>query len=83
MAPDFLFSNERQILKRFQSVPSLRQLVDGVQDPPLLVLEHFDSDLLTVSETKGLKSPEVKHVTRAVLQALAALHEEGIVHTGA
>ena len=62
---------------------SLRRLIDEVQDPPLLVLEHLDSNLLIESEAKKLESSEVKHVTKAVLQALAALHEEGIVHTNA
>lgn len=81
-APDFLLRNERDILKRFQIVPSLRCLVDEIQDPPLLVLEHLDSNLLIESANKKLQSSEVKHVTKAVLQALAALHEEGIVHTG-
>ncbi|MCJ1387018.1 hypothetical protein MMC17_010147 [Xylographa soralifera] len=81
-APDFLLRNERDILKRFQTVSSLRRLIDEIQDPPLLVLEHLDSNLLIESATKKLQSSEVKHVAKAVLQALAALHEEGIVHTG-
>lgn len=82
-APEFFFRNERDILKRFQTVSSLRRLVDEVQDPLLLVLEHLDSNLLIESGVKRLRSSEVKHITKAVLQALAALHEEGIVHTGA
>ena len=82
-APDSLFHNERDILKRFQTVPTLRRLIDEVQDPPLLVLEYLDSNLLIESGTQKLRSSEVKHVTKAVLQSLAALHEEGIVHTGA
>lgn len=82
-APDFLLRNERDILKRFQTTPSLRRLIDEVQDPPLLVLEHLDSNLLIESGAKKLQSSEAKHVTKAVLQALAALHEEGIVYTGA
>lgn len=81
-APDFLFRNERDILQRFQNTSTLRRLIDEVQDPPLLVLEHLDSNLLMESATKKLQSSEVKCVTKAVLQALAALHEEGIVHTG-
>ena len=71
------------MLKRFQTISTLRRLIDEVQDPRLLVLEHLDSDLLIESGTKSLQSSEVKHVAKAVLQALAALHEEGIVHTGA
>ena len=80
---DFHLRNERDILKRFNTVSSLRRLVDEVKDPPLLVLEHLDSNLLIESATQKLQSSEIKHVTRAVLKALAALHEKGIVHTGA
>ena len=82
-ARDFLFRNERDILKCFQTIPSIRRLIDEIQDPPLLVLEHLDSNLLIESAKRKLESSEVKHVTKAVLQALAALHEDGIVHTGA
>lgn len=82
-APDFLLRNERDVLKRFQTISSLRRLIDEVQDPPLLVLEHLDSNLLIESATAKLESSEVKQVAKAVLQALAALHEDGIVHTGA
>lgn len=80
-APDFLFRNERDILKRFQTTSSLRRLFDEVQDPLLLVLKYLDSSLLIESATKKLQSLELKCVTKAVLQALATLHEEGIVHT--
>ncbi|MCJ1426505.1 hypothetical protein MMC29_004408 [Sticta canariensis] len=69
-APDFLLP-----------VSSLRRLIDEVHDPPLLVLEHLVGNLLVESATKKNKSSEVKHVTKAVVQALSALHEEGIVHT--
>ena len=57
-------------------------MIDEVQDPPLLVLEYLDSNLLIESAKTKLQSSEVKHITKAVLQTLAALHEEGIVHTG-
>ncbi|KAL8817528.1 MAG: hypothetical protein Q9191_008131 [Dirinaria sp. TL-2023a] len=80
-APEFFLRNERDLLKRFHHLPSLRRLVDEVQEPPLLVLEHLDSNLLIESGIKKLQSLDVKRVTKAVLQALAALHEEGIVHT--
>jgi serine/threonine protein kinase len=81
-APGILLKNEREMLQRFRKVPSLRHLVDQVQDPSLLVLEYLDSNLLIESAAKKLESKEVKQVAKAVLQALAALHEEGIVHTG-
>ncbi|CAF9936086.1 MAG: hypothetical protein HETSPECPRED_010006 [Heterodermia speciosa] len=83
VAPDFLLQNERDILKRFQTISSLRRLIDEIQDPPSLVLEHLDSNLLIESASRKLESAEVKQVAMAVLQALAALHENGIVHTGA
>ena len=34
-------ANECDILKRFQTISSLRRLIDEIQDPPLLVLEHL------------------------------------------
>ena len=70
------------MLKRFRHVSSLRRLVDEVQDPPLLVLEHLDSNMLIESGVKRLQSSDVKHVVKVVLTALTALHEDGIVHTG-
>ena len=81
-APDVLLKNEREVLQRFLKVPSLRHLIDQVQDPSLLVLEYLDSNLLIESAAKKLESKEVKQVAKAVLQAFAALHEEGIVRTG-
>lgn len=81
-APKYRFNNERSILTRFQSVHTLRRLLDEVEEPPLLVLEHLDSNLLDESGSATLESSEVKQVAKAVLQALAALHAEGIVHTG-
>ncbi|KAL8929960.1 MAG: hypothetical protein Q9208_001104 [Pyrenodesmia sp. 3 TL-2023] len=80
-APKHLFCRERQILTRFQAIPTLRQLIDEVQEPPLLVLEHLDRDAFYESGLKEFKSAEIKQVARAVLQALAALHEDGLVHT--
>lgn len=82
-APDFLLRKEREILNRFQNTRSLRRLIDDVQDPPLLVLEYLDTSLLAESTKEKLESSDVKRVAKTVLQALAALHEEGIVHTGA
>lgn len=63
---------------------SLRRLIDEVQDdPPLLILEYLDSNLLVESGKRKLESSDIKCVARVVLQALAALHDEGVVHTGA
>ena len=80
--PESPLNNERDILKRFQTITFLRRLIDEIKDPPSLVLEHLDSNLLVESAVKGLQSSKAKHVAKAVLQALAALHDEGIIHTG-
>ncbi|KAL9028496.1 MAG: hypothetical protein Q9196_003151 [Gyalolechia fulgens] len=82
-APDFFLRNERDILNRFHALPSLRHFIDEIQDPHLLVLEYLETNLLIESGMQKLESSEVKHVTKTILQALTALHEEGIVHTGA
>lgn len=81
-APDFPFRNECDILKPFPNTSSLRHVIDEVQYRPLLVLKHLDSNLLIESTTQKVQSSEVKHVAKAVLQALAALLEEGFIHTG-
>ena len=70
------------MLTRFRNVPTLRHLLDEVQDPPLLVLEYLESNTLTESGKKGFKSSDAKLVAKAVLETLAAFHAEGIVHTG-
>ncbi|CAF9933863.1 MAG: hypothetical protein HETSPECPRED_009026 [Heterodermia speciosa] len=38
-APESLLRNERNMLTRFRDVPTLRRLLNEVQDPPLLLLE--------------------------------------------
>lgn len=82
----FRLHNERDVLKRFQSrIPSLRRLVDEIEDPsdpPALVLEHLDDDLLNASAAQRLTRLEIKHVARKTLEALKVLHEDGYVHTG-
>lgn len=62
--------------------PGIRQLIDEVQQPPLLVLRHLDDNLLNVCHAKGLGRPELKLVAKQVLLALQTFHERGCVHTG-
>ena len=40
--------NERDILRRFHGHPYIRQLVDEIAEPPALVLEHLDDNLLGI-----------------------------------
>jgi serine/threonine protein kinase len=85
-ARHFRISNERDILRKFQSkTPHLRPLVDDIiepQDPPAIVLKHLEDDLQTASAAKKLSGKDIKYISRRVLQALSVLHEEGYVHTG-
>ncbi len=74
--------NERLYPRSHQSVPSIRRYIDSIQDPPLLVLENLDTDLLLESKERVFPSSEVKHIARSILRALSALHSNGIVHTG-
>lgn len=84
--PRSRFTNERHILKQFQSQTTcLRPLVDEIDEttqPPAVVLQHLDGDLYDASARKRLVTAEVKYVSKRILQALAVLHEHGYVHTG-
>lgn len=80
-APKPYLRDERDLLQRFQAVPSFRRFVDESEDPPLLILEYLESNTLIESGIKKFESSDVKRVARTVLEALAVLHDEGIVHT--
>ena len=57
-------------------------MIDDIESPSSLVLEYLDDNLLNVCSRKRLEGLDVKVVARTVLEALAALHENGFVHTG-
>ncbi|EEP78590.1 predicted protein [Uncinocarpus reesii 1704] len=69
------------VLERYEKHPGIRRLVDQIQDPPLLVLRYFDDNLLNLSKSRIIEGRELKLVARTVLQALAALHGDGFIHT--
>lgn len=81
-APKHRLNNEREVLETLRDHASVRQMIDIIEDPPSLVLKFLDDNLLNVSGQEGLKGSDLKHVARSLLQALAALHENGFVHTG-
>ena len=81
-APEYALRSELEVLQRFQARAPLRRLIDEVSDPPFLILEYLDSNLLVESGKKALASTDLKRVARTVLLALAAMHAEGMVHTG-
>ena len=75
-------NNERQLLKRYRGHQAIRQLVDESLDPPTLVLQYLDTDILDASKEVALKPSEIKYVAKDVLSALVAMHDDGFVHTG-
>lgn len=72
---------ERNVLEIVRNHRCIRQMIDYIEDPPSLVLEYLDDNLLDVCSQRRLKTKYVKVVARTVLEALALLHEEGFVHT--
>ena len=81
-APQGRLENERDVLRNFRTSPNIRQLLDETKNPPSLILQHLDDNLLHASSVKTLRSSDVKFVAKRVLQAIQVLHEEGYTHTG-
>lgn len=81
-APQGRLENERDVLRQFRTCPHIRQLVDETIDPPSLILQHLDDNLLDGSSKMTLDNSDVKLVAKRVLQAIHALHEGGYTHTG-
>ena len=81
-APKRRLDNEREVLQRFHGRPHIRQLIDVIDQPPAIVLEYLDDNLLRASNSKKLERVDIKFVARSVLEALKVLHEDGYVHTG-
>ncbi len=57
-------------------------MIDIIEDPSALVLKFLDENLLKISAQKPLEGSDLRHVARNILKPLAALHENGFVHTG-
>ena len=76
-APRHRLDNERDVLKHFYARPGIRQLLDETQDPPSLVLKHFNDNLLTASNSKRLEKREIKFIAKRILETLQAFHEDG------
>ncbi|KAL9595433.1 MAG: hypothetical protein Q9219_006450 [cf. Caloplaca sp. 3 TL-2023] len=64
--------------------PSFRQLVDLVPEQKILVLEHLSDNLRHVIYTRPerkLEEPEMKKVTKVILNGLITMHQKGFAHT--
>ena len=70
--------NERATIQAFRGNGLFRQLVDEATNPPALVLEHLDEDLLSLSGKRKLPIREVKRIARRFLQAISWMHELGL-----
>ncbi|KAH9207380.1 hypothetical protein DL95DRAFT_468718 [Leptodontidium sp. 2 PMI_412] len=70
-------ANERDVLKHFRDCTCIRQVLDETKNPPSLILQHLDDNLLHASGVKTLEGSDVKFVAKRVLQAIQALHEAG------
>lgn len=81
-APPYRLENERDVLRHFHGRPYIRQILNETREPPSLVLQHLDDNLLHTSSEKTLENSEVKFVAKQILLALQALHEDGYTHTG-
>ena len=81
-APESRLKKESDVLKQFRDVPSVRQLVDEIRTPPLMVLENLDRNLLDESGAKRLRMSDIKYVAKHILEALAVLHGNNIIHAG-
>lgn len=81
-APDNRLQREKEILQQFKADSCIRNLIDHGEEPPVLVLEHLESDALQSSKEAKFSRQDIKFVARSVLSALKSLHAEGIAHTG-
>ena len=82
IAPKLRLDKERETLQRFYRRPHVRQLIDVIEQPPAIVCEYFEDDLLRASNFQKLERVDLKFVARSILKALKVLHEDGSVHTG-
>lgn len=80
--PKYRLDNERKVLGSFLGRRHIRQLVDEVVEPPCLVLEYLDDNLLNASNVRKLAKADIKCVARNILEALKIFHDVDYVHTG-
>ncbi|RMY29709.1 hypothetical protein D0866_08516 [Hortaea werneckii] len=72
---------ERNILQKFDGHASIRQLIDFVEEPPCLVLEHLQEDALRSASKGPISRQNIRIIGRRTLSALESLHANGIIHT--
>ncbi|KAI7349067.1 hypothetical protein KC354_g13360 [Hortaea werneckii] len=73
--------HEKQVLEKFKGHACIRKLIDYVEDPPCLVLEHLHEDALRSATKAPISRRSIKTIARSILTALDSLHVNGIIHT--
>lgn len=68
-------------MSKLSGRPGIRELVDVISSPPMIVLESFQDDLRSLSLRRRLSTLELQTIAYRVLQALSAAHQLNIVHT--
>ena len=80
--PSDRLNRERENLERLRGQASIRQLIDQIHDPPSLALTHLDQNLMEASNQEKLERHVIKYTAKKMLQGIAGLHENNLVHTG-
>ena len=81
-ASQVLLHNEMRYLTALRGHPRIRQMIDSIESPPSIVLEHAEEDLRSLSIRRKLDRPEIKTIALQLLEALSFAHSKNIVHTG-
>lgn len=78
------FNQEVKMLKRFGSHPSIVSYIGSCiyfdKINYYIVTEYVDTDLHTLMENQKLTMPNIQHIMKQLLQAVAHIHSAGVVH---
>lgn len=81
-ASQVLLSNEMRHLTALRGHPRIRQIIDSIEFPPSVVLEHAEEDLRSLSIRRKIHRLEMKTIALQLLEALSFVYSKNIVHTG-
>jgi len=68
-------------LRKFQIQAPIRPLLDEIvesTEAPGIVLRHFDDDILKASAKRNSSRPEIKEVSKVVLEVLRVHHADAV-----
>ena len=79
------FDNETSTLRLLWGHKSFRQLVDVIDDQPIMVLEYLPGNVqrtVNMRPKRRLEIWEARSVAKVMLEGLSTLHEMNRAHTG-